>query len=379
MKKKIKIYTHHNQYEQVDYQKPFRLFEILWSVLSAIFSMLFEILYLLGLAVIQIASSPLSIVRVVKTFPQKINALVNHYQLREFRRTLSIFAVLLIVTAALVQGAVLIASGQSLKGKVLGSSDEALHYLRDAQTALDAQDVTQAQGKFTQALEQFEKTEQELKSSGAILKGLLAVVPQKQDADKLLEAAQLLTDSAVDATQTYDTVQNIKVGPEGISGVDNSKETLENLRFVINKSTTKVLKASDLLNDVSVTIIPESQRTAFLQVRDTLTQLEGSMVALRETFDILTTIALGNKNVLLVFQNNNELRATGGFIGTIGKASISDGQIKALDIRSVYDFDGQMQEWILPPKPMYAVNDRWYLRDANWFADFKESSERIIT
>jgi hypothetical protein len=79
--------------------------------------------------------------------------------------------------------------------------------------------------------------------------------------------------------------------------------------------------------------------------------------------------------VLILFENSNELRAGGGFIGTVGFAHMKSGRIEALKVTSVYDYDGQLQERIAPPGPMQAVNSRWYLRDSNWFADFKQSAK----
>jgi hypothetical protein len=35
-----------------------------------------------------------------------------------------------------------------------------------------------------------------------------------------------------------------------------------------------------------------------------------------------------------------------------------------------------LQEKILPPLPMLAINDRWYLRDSNWFLDFPTNAKK---
>ncbi len=81
------------------------------------------------------------------------------------------------------------------------------------------------------------------------------------------------------------------------------------------------------------------------------------------------------KNYLLLFQNNGELRPTGGFIGSIGLLKIKDGKIVDLKINDVYDYDGQLKTHVEPP---YIV--RWYLqpdlylRDSNFNPDFQTSA-----
>ncbi|MAF80675.1 hypothetical protein CL628_01540, partial [bacterium] len=83
------------------------------------------------------------------------------------------------------------------------------------------------------------------------------------------------------------------------------------------------------------------------------------------------------REYLLVFQNNHELRATGGFIGSIGLVHVDRGVLEDIDVQTVYDPDGQLKEFIAPPDPLTPITDRWYLRDANWFIDYTVSARKI--
>ncbi len=377
MKRKIKIFLHHDHFVQALVDRPISMRGGLRGLLKNIGHLLFLIPYGAGLAVINFVLLPVHFYRAVKNvknLPQHFN---NISRKLELRRTILVFVMLAIISGGAVHGAAIIASGQSLKGRVLGASDEGLQYLKEAQSALEAEDVSRAEVNFSKALSQFQNSEQEIQSASTILKGILDVVPQKRDGDKLLEALQLMTEAALHGTKAFAITQNMKITPDGLSG-DNPEQSIRDLQSLVEQSTANLLRASNLLSSVSINTIPESQQQSFLQVRDALSIMEGSMMALRDVFGLLADIALGEKNILLVLQNNNELRPTGGFIGTVGTARFSSGRIKNLDIRSVYDFDGQMHEWILPPSPLEAINDRWYLRDANWFADFKSASQRMI-
>ncbi|MGB2770972.1 MAG: DUF4012 domain-containing protein [Anaerolineae bacterium] len=84
------------------------------------------------------------------------------------------------------------------------------------------------------------------------------------------------------------------------------------------------------------------------------------------------------RSYLLVAQNNDELRATGGFISGIGILHLDKGQISA-DLQDAYSVDN----WAIPhpdaPAPLarFMQADVLALRDANWSPDFPTSA-RVI-
>jgi len=85
------------------------------------------------------------------------------------------------------------------------------------------------------------------------------------------------------------------------------------------------------------------------------------------------------KRYLVVFQNNQELRATGGFMGSFAVLDVQKGKIINLEIPAggSYDLQGQLEEDILLPGPMQLANERWEFQDANWFPDFAASAEKM--
>lgn len=86
-------------------------------------------------------------------------------------------------------------------------------------------------------------------------------------------------------------------------------------------------------------------------------------------------------NYLFILQNSDELRPTGGFIGTYGIIQTKDGDIMRFDTHDVYHLDMPVKDKInvTPPEPIkkYLV-DKWYLRDANWAPDFPTAAEKIL-
>lgn len=83
------------------------------------------------------------------------------------------------------------------------------------------------------------------------------------------------------------------------------------------------------------------------------------------------------RKYLLVFQNPSEIRATGGFIGSVGIIDIESAKIKNIKLEDVYGLDGQLKSLSEPPPPIKKISAAWSLHDANWFFDFPSSAEKI--
>lgn len=92
-----------------------------------------------------------------------------------------------------------------------------------------------------------------------------------------------------------------------------------------------------------------------------------------------TLMAVGEtKTYMVLFQNNMELRPTGGFIGSFSLMTFSDGKLVDDTIYDVYSADGQLKGYVEPPMPIekYLGEASWNLRDSNWDPDFPVSARR---
>ncbi|VAW31219.1 hypothetical protein MNBD_CHLOROFLEXI01-2073, partial [hydrothermal vent metagenome] len=93
----------------------------------------------------------------------------------------------------------------------------------------------------------------------------------------------------------------------------------------------------------------------------------------------------GQRSYLLLAQNEDELRATGGFISGIGLLTINNGQILGLDFQDATTFDAesirtQSEAYSYPPLPLQELMglDYLLLRDANYWPDFPISAQKAI-
>jgi Protein of unknown function (DUF4012) len=125
--------------------------------------------------------------------------------------------------------------------------------------------------------------------------------------------------------------------------------------------------------------------------KDTLLELNGGLANLGDMIGkIGRFINLGPElfgypepvNYLLLLQNNHEMRATGGFIGSYGILSMHNGQIADFFIDDIYHLDSEVigELEIDPPAPIRKYLDikYWYMRDSNWSPDFPTSAMKAI-
>ena len=88
----------------------------------------------------------------------------------------------------------------------------------------------------------------------------------------------------------------------------------------------------------------------------------------------------GEKKYIIWFQNSNEIRPTGGFIGSYATVSIDSGKIKNILIDDIYNPDGQIDVRNIkttPPEPIkkFLNEEVLYLRNSNWDPDFTKSAK----
>lgn len=128
--------------------------------------------------------------------------------------------------------------------------------------------------------------------------------------------------------------------------------------------------------------LPPRWRGSPSRWREELGLIKAKMILGREVVEVLPEI-LGTdgkrRDYLILFQNENELRPGGGFIGSYGVLGFQGGKLLNLEIRDIYEADGQLQGHVEPPMPIkkYLGEANWYMRDANWNPNFTKVSKDI--
>lgn len=256
-------------------------------------------------------------------------------------------------------------------------------------------------------LDNFEKTKKLLteakldEASTEISKASSSLIASKSNLEKI----GFIADIANQKRRKDEIINFLDIGIKGassfkhiIAGAESITEIAQNLqgnsdinvREKLNSSRLEIEKGSDEISEIVAVLKNKKLDTSTWPIRfykKEITELTSSISDLQiflskiRTFSTSTPELLGlngQRDYLLLFQNNMELRPTGGFIGSYGILSLKDGKIIDLKISDVYTADGELKGKIFPPGPItkYMGQPSWYLRDSNYSPDFKVSAEK---
>ncbi|MBL7053187.1 MAG: DUF4012 domain-containing protein [Candidatus Portnoybacteria bacterium] len=275
-----------------------------------------------------------------------------------------------------------LSQGLLIKDEVLNNSASAYQNLIAAQESLEQSNWEVAEQNFDSAHSDFYQAHQEINKLGRLTLGILEKLPGGdlissgshliKVGEKLAQAGQGLA-AAVNIF-SYDNLFNL-INPSNNSLTDLMVESQEELI----QSLDGIKLANQELDEVKINSLPNSIKEEVSLLKGKLPLIEGILIQAQEYSNALLKI-LGHdnpRNYLLIFQNNSEIRATGGFIGTYGLLTLDKGSINNLFIDGVYNADGQLHEKIIPPRPIQKISTAWSMHDANWFADFPTSAQKI--
>ncbi len=83
--------------------------------------------------------------------------------------------------------------------------------------------------------------------------------------------------------------------------------------------------------------------------------------------------------ILLVVQDNTELRPSGGYIDTLLIVSLDSGHISNIEVVDTFSLDQNLKGSVAPPVKFRNLTgeQRWFLRDSNWEVDFPAAANQI--
>jgi hypothetical protein len=137
----------------------------------------------------------------------------------------------------------------------------------------------------------------------------------------------------------------------------------------------------------------ERAQTAWEQVDSThlspwlagkVSRLDKGLPLLRTGLQVATVTpellgADGRRTYLILAQNEDELRPTGGFISGAGTVAVEQAQIVEVNFLDAYHVDDYLNKpYPDPPAPLfdYMGSEIWLFRDANWSPDFPTSARQ---
>ncbi|MDP3245298.1 MAG: DUF4012 domain-containing protein [bacterium] len=201
----------------------------------------------------------------------------------------------------------------------------------------------------------------------------LTLYPPLRSLNRLLGVGQDASEKITDVIGQVEKMENRSISPaEGLAAIR------KNLNDILPR--TKIAR-KDLQKINHGFLVPKQIKNYAAVLNKNLLAWQAQGEYLAQTLNIFPEL-LGQtqpKKYLILFQNNHEIRPTGGFIGSFAYLEISQGKITKWEVPGggSYDLQGSFKERLAAPAPLTLINPRFEFQDLNWFPDFPTSAKKI--
>lgn len=237
---------------------------------------------------------------------------------------------------------------------------------------------TAAERSFSSAGDNFLRARQELSGTSDLLLALASITPNKN----LRLAANIKIIMAAGQT-VAELAGNLNASLEILFQEKNNNlgEILSAYLESSQKARLNAAKLNLLLSQIKQSDLPAEYAGKFAVIKQNSLFLEKSLAEFNDLLQKLN-LFLGeneNKRYLFVFQNNTELRASGGFIGSYALLDFAQGRIKNIEVPGggSYDTEAGLKLRIIAPEPLWLVNPLWHFWDANWWPDWPATAKKL--
>ncbi len=264
--------------------------------------------------------------------------------------------------------------GWAILATIETKAARAFDHVTRAQAALANTDTEESREQFAAASQELASARADLDAALSTSKNILRLldltgtVKSSQD---ILDVGALLADAGVYMSEAIEPFLAADLDTSLTDAIIAARPKLGDAQGAIDEASEKLagMNTSFMPEDIASEI--DKLKTSIPGIRDTLHHIT------RESGTLLTLLGADrDRQYLMLFANNDELRPVGGFIGTVGLINVERGKVENIDVRSVYDGDGQLKKFLAPPNPLLPIVDRWYLRDSNWFVDYRTSARK---
>ena len=158
-------------------------------------------------------------------------------------------------------------------------------------------------------------------------------------------------------------------------------EKTEELESLVKKIDTELDQVDAERYPENLTIKGANVHELIVDAQDAVDKGQEYLPMLKNAAEALPS-ALGykkQKTYLLWFQNDKELRATGGFITAYGIAKVKNGKLIDMTSDDIYSLDKRFVPFETPPEPLqrYLMMGIYPIRDSNMSPDFKYSAQKF--
>lgn len=265
------------------------------------------------------------------------------------------------------------------RARVLGASETAYSTLQKALGEVKDLSFTSAQEHFLVSQELFSSVYQDLESMPRATKFVLSLSPPTK---KKMRSAEALLQVGIDISSLGEQLSRFFE----LLHTPESTITLTQKISLLNSQVKNVTLVSERIQQnlaqVSPDALPDDVRKEIGYWQDMLPKLQNQFNHVADILSFAYDFLGGDRQqqYLVIFQNSDELRPTGGFMGSLSFVRLYQG--KVIETKTPgggpYDFQGQLTMRVQAPEPLLIVGDSWQLQDANWFFDFPTSAQKLL-
>ncbi|MEK7105473.1 MAG: DUF4012 domain-containing protein [Patescibacteria group bacterium] len=312
--------------------------------------------------------SPVTAVRV--QFPMAIH--LPH----GWKKTIAAFVGLSFVFVLPIHAMQQVEQARAEKERITSASEAAISSLALGGGAFTANNFDEAEQNFARANANFVAARENIGALSGAVDAALRVIPSTSKTytslTNLVSVGEGLSKSAELFSSALAEAENAKTPVAKLDILTVYLERMQPLLSAANKSVAYVDPGA----------LPEEHQQTVATLKAALPGVEASLSEFLNFNQVIHTIlgAGAPMRYLVLFQNNNEIRPTGGFIGSFAELTVENGEIVGMEVPGggSYDLQGSLQDFVAAPEPLQVVRGRFEFQDANWFPDFPTSAQKLL-
>jgi hypothetical protein len=298
----------------------------------------------------------------------------------------STFVLLMIGMLTLIS----LAKIQSVKAQTNQLSEEAQSHLEKAFFEIEAGDLAKSLDEANLAKDKIEEMKMLAQAYGQDIQyfRLTPFKNSKLSADeRLLDASYNIINTMTSFNKTIAQSTGSEEGflNKSSNYILNLEKTGQEISGVLDESHKKLLQSKSDLEKICDSLDSSKQENvdkALAVIDKSLNSISFFGTLVSRDLPWLSGADGTDKKLLILFQNNAELRGgSGGSLGSFGTAHFSEGKLKNIDFgKNIYKLDKPFaaSTHIEPPEIIKFLNPNWVMKDSGWAVDGPESSKTIL-
>jgi hypothetical protein len=344
----------------------------------------------------QIQLKKQNLIQIKKTDQQreredKINKIKNNLLSKPFENNSSFnlfgsflkFSGASLVIFLMIFGVRFFSYGFQVKEEVMVKGVNVVKDLDDIKNNFQDKDFNELISDFEKIQQDLNQINQDLNNVEGGLPNLIIKIPfisKYGSAKNFLEAGEEISKALVLVGGVAGEFSELK---NPLNFENNEKKSMGQFFLNLEDKTREIesylSKANNKIQEVNISDLPVDYQKEVKNLKEKFPQILSLLGDFNQKQFIFKDLLgyNGPRKYLFLFQNNQEIRATGGFIGSYGILDIHNGNVKDFFIDGIYNPDGQLYTKVVPPKPIQKISTAWSTHDANWFPNFPDSAQKI--